>query len=77
MLTTAVVLFFVALASQGAVLVYLMFKSDPVRPTFRSFPFFLLFAACVATAIHVAQKIPENVSSSIIELIKILSALNG
>jgi hypothetical protein len=74
MLTTAVVLFFVALAFQGLVLLYLAFKGEPVRPTIRSFPFFLLFAACVATAIHVAQKIPEDVFSAIL---KVLSNFGG
>ena len=74
MLTIAVVLFFIALASQLAVIVYLLFKEGSVRPTFRSLPFFLLLAACVATAIHVAKKIPEDVFSSIV---KVLSNFGG
>ena len=76
MMTTAVVLFFVALAFQGFVILYLMVKDDTVRPTFRSSPFFLLFAACVAVAIHVAQKIPEDMFGSILQLIKVLSAFS-
>lgn len=76
MFTIAVVLFFVALAFQGLVLIYLAVKDNSIRPTLRSFPFFLLFAACVAVAIHVAQKIPEDIFGSILQLIKVLSAIS-
>ena len=74
MLTTAFVLFFAALAFQGSVIIYLTFKNEAVRPTLRSLPFFLLLAACVATVIHIAEKIPENVFDSVL---KIISAIGG